>query len=303
MNPATEEPLARAGASSTRPPGRPRVRAHDGAGPRCVRSPSRSAARCSRPCATPSRPPRRAPRPLGHERRQHAQRRQVRRGRRHRSRCPPTPRSARSWAPCASSPTGRACTLGRTPPLPRPAHRGAAPGRRRPHQRLQLPGLGPRGEGGGGAPRGHARRSSSPPRSSCLLAHRIVEILVEKSGAARGRALAARGRSGRPPRARGAPGRGGVHRLGRTRRRSIRALSSVDPPQRARQRGGRQPERGRARPRRGAGRRDLRPLPEGRAARHDPEGRPEVHGHPPRPRSRRRRRARARGPRASVSRR
>ena len=73
---------------------------------------------------------------------------------------------------------------------------------------------------------------------------------------------------------------------------TIRSMPAVIAPLGARQRRGRQPERRRARPRRRRRRRDLRLLREGRAARHDAEGRPEVHGHPPRPRARRPRRPR-----------
>ena len=96
--------------------------------------------------------------------------------------------------------------------LPRPARRGAAPRRRRPHQRVQLPRLGPGREGRGGAPGRHAggqqarhqHRLAGPP-------HRGDPGREER--AARGRALAARGRRRRPARAPGPPGRGGVHGL------------------------------------------------------------------------------------------
>ena len=47
--------------------------------------------------------------------------------------------------------------------LPRPARLGPAPRRRDPHQRLQLPGLGPGREGGGRAARRHAGGRASPP--------------------------------------------------------------------------------------------------------------------------------------------
>ena len=63
----------------------------------------------------------------------------------------------------------------------------------------------------------------------------------------------------------------------------IRSLRAGDRELGARERGGGQPQRGRPRPRRRGRQRDLRLFRQGRAARHDAEGRPEVHGHPPRP--------------------
>ncbi len=68
---------------------------------------------------------------------------------------------------------------------------------------------------------------SKPATSSALVAHRMVEILVEAQGAARGRALAARGARGRPARAPRPAGRGGLHRLERHRRADPLACASV----------------------------------------------------------------------------
>ena len=108
--------------------------------------------------------------------------------------------------------------------------------------------------------------------------------------AARGRALAARGRRGRPARARRArrtwwPSRApsdtgdeDPRRCRRVIRHSVRVNVEADSLNAAVLGPDAEP-----------GGETYELLPEGRAARHDPEGRPEVHGHPPRARSRRRR--------------
>ena len=122
---------------------------------------------------------------------------------------------------------------------------------------------------------------SKPATSSAMVAHRMMEILVEAKALARGRAVAARGILGRPAGARRPLRRGGLYRL--QRHRGADPLHA--PGHRelgAGERGGGQPERRRPRPRRRAGQRDVGLLRQGRAAGHDAEGRAEVHGHPAR---------------------
>ena len=134
--------------------------------------------------------------------------------------------------------------------LPRPARVGAAPRRGGPHQRLQLPGLGPRREGRVRAARRHAGgqqardqlRPRRPPDHGAP---------GRREEPARRRAPAARGWRRRPPRAPRPAGRRGLHRLDGDRDQDPLA-GPGDPPLRARQRRGRQPQRGRARPRRRA---------------------------------------------------
>ena len=246
VNPATEEPLARAGSGRHRPGRGARVRADAGRA-RAARADLRRAGRAAEgDVRRAPRPPRRAARPGGRERRQHPQRRQVRRGRRDLHARRPTPRSARRWATRSCWWTARACTLGRTPALPRPAHRGAAPRRGRPHQRLQLPRLGLRREGGGGAAGRHARASASPPPArpwsrtaswSCWWRRRSCPRARSRCWWA---AWATCSSTSGPQDVVAFTGSGDTGM-------KIRVAAQRDPPLGARQRGGGQPQRGRAR--------------------------------------------------------
>ncbi len=97
------------------------------AGPRCGPDLRRSGARCSRRCATRSSAHRDELLDLAvSERRQHAQRRQVRRGRRHLHALGLRRARHGRWATRRVLADGEGITLGRSPALPRPAHRGAA---------------------------------------------------------------------------------------------------------------------------------------------------------------------------------
>ena len=98
--------------------------------------------------------------------------------------------------------------------LPWPAHLGAAPRRGGAHQRVQFPGLGVRGEGGGRAARRHAGAQQAghqlgDGRAPHHAAHRREEAAARRRAFVPGRRGARSRRAPRPA------GRGGVHRLGR----------------------------------------------------------------------------------------
>jgi 3,4-dehydroadipyl-CoA semialdehyde dehydrogenase len=163
-----------------------------------------------------------------------------------RARSRPTPTSRPELGDARSSSTATRRSSAERAPL-RSARLRAASRRGGARQRVQLPRVGPRREGGVRAPRRHARRRK-PATSTALVAHRIVEILVEEKvlPPGRSRSSAARagdcsigsaGRTCSPSRARASP-------AGPSRRQGVHART------RSRQRRGRQPERRRARARR-----------------------------------------------------
>ena len=234
------------------------------------------------------------------QRRQHQGRRQVRRRRRERHAGllrQPRPRARRRPLPSRR----RDGAARPRHAVRRPPRVGAAPRRRGARQRLQLPGLGVRREGGVRAARRHAGGGQAGDADGARrLAHRAA--VRRGRGAAGGELDLPRRAGGRPARPPRGAGRARLHRLSGDRREAARASARAGEGS-ARQRRGRLAQRRRARARRRAGLADVGALRQGSGARDDAEGGAEVHGDAPRLRAAAAARGGARGARRAAGRR
>ena len=198
-----------------RPQARARLRAQAGAGRLCASSSYAERAKLLGAVAdSADRQPRQVRSHRDREFRQHQGRRCDRHRRRHRHAeilCAAR-RGARRGAHAARREAGAARQGGKLPGHPPD---GAAPRRRRPHQRVQLPELGPVGEGGGVAARRRARARQAGLGDRAARASQMVRDVDRREGAARRRAQPAGRRRRRPARPSHLRRRHRLHRLGR----------------------------------------------------------------------------------------